>query len=373
MKKPDVTGGRIVKTALLVAVMAVSIIAVAMVGGTEMLPGRIFWPVAVIFVLLSAVAGFGILKFDIKQHKIRSILSIIGAVLLIVASVLAIGYSASINSLFDDIHEPDSGIVAEPSKMDQTFMLYISGVDTRTDEISNSSRSDVNIIIIVDPINHKILTVNTPRDYYLPLATFGANDKLTHTGIYGVGESLKTIENLYDIDIDYYARVNFNTLVSLVDIVGGVEVYSEQAFTTNKIDFVQGYNQLDGNKALAFSRARKQFEGGDRVRGQHQQLVIEAIFNKIVGPNTITKINPILDILSKSVRTNMFSSDIRAFIRKQIDDGATWQFEHISVDGAGGSDKTYSGGSQLLYVMYPDLNTVEVAKNKIAEYLDKTE
>lgn len=248
------------------------------------------------------------------------------------------------------------------------FVVYISGIDTYS-EVDTVSRSDVNILAVVNPQTHKILLVNTPRDYYVQLhGTTGSRDKLTHAGIYGIDMSIQTLQDLYGTNIDYYLRINFASLTKLVDAVGGVDVNSEYDFKTGKYTFHQGYNHLDGNAALAFSRERYSFAAGDRTRGQNQQRVIEAIIRKMNSPQTLVNYQNILASLQGAMQTNASSSDITSLINRQMNSLATWQTESVSVDGTGKSDYTYSMGNIKLYVMEPDTSTVETAKQKIQQY-----
>ena len=154
----------------------------------------------------------------------------------------------------------------------ETFNVLISGIDTRG-AINKVSRSDVNIVVTINPQTNEILLTSIPRDYYVQLHnTKGSKDKLTHAGIYGINMSLKTIEDLLNTKIDYYLRVNFDTLINLVDTIDGIDVYSDSSFKAYNGDtFVEGINHLNGKKALAYSRERKQFKEGDRKRGEHQE------------------------------------------------------------------------------------------------------
>jgi polyisoprenyl-teichoic acid--peptidoglycan teichoic acid transferase len=258
-----------------------------------------------------------------------------------------------------------------PTQADTTkpFVMYISGIDTYG-AIGTVARSDVNILAVVNPQTHKILLVNTPRDYYVQLhGTTGPRDKLTHAGIYGIDMSVQTLEDLYGINIDYYMRVNFATLTSVVDTLGGVNVYSDYDFAADGHHFSIGYNQLDGKAALAFSRARKQFEDGDRTRGHNQQRVIEAILRKLSTPETLVNYQKIMAALSGTFQTNASGTTISAVMNKQLDDMEAWRVESADVTGAGKTDITYSMGSLPLYVMEPDQVSVGAAKRKITEYL----
>lgn len=270
-----------------------------------------------------------------------------------------------------EIQVKNETVIKETDVTKQPFNIYISGIDTYGD-ISSVSRSDVNIIVTVNPVTHKVLLTSIPRDYYVQLhGTTGYRDKLTHAGIYGVDMSITTIEDLLDIDINYYARVNFTTLVKLVDAVGGVTVNSDYAFTAVSGEkFVKGDNLLNGTQALAFSRERYAFLSGDRQRGKNQQKVITAIINKALSSETlITRYTNILNSLQSSFQTNMDSSNISALVKMQLASMPSWSIESINLDGSGKSEFTYSYSGQRLYVMEPDMNTVNNAKQKIQEVI----
>ncbi len=255
----------------------------------------------------------------------------------------------------------------------EPFNLYISGIDIYGN-ITSVSRSDVNIIVTVNPVTHQILLTSIPRDYYVRLhGTTGYRDKLTHAGIYGVDMSISTLEDLLDIDINYYARVNFTTLIKLVDAIGGVDVYSDYTFTSHhgNFKFNVGMNHMNGEQALGFTRERYAFKDGDRQRGKNQQKVITAIINKALSSKTlITKYTNILDSLQSSFQTNLGSNKIYSLVNMQLDKMPSWEITSISLDGTGKSEYTYSYSGGKLYVMEPDLSTVEDAKEKIKEIMN---
>lgn len=247
----------------------------------------------------------------------------------------------------------------------QSFVLYISGIDTYG-EIGTVSRSDVNMLMVVNPQTHNVLLVNTPRDYYVQLhGTTGIKDKLTHAGLYGVDMSRQTLEDLYDVSIDAYVRVNFSSLVAIVDAVGGVDVYSDYAFK----QFSEGQNHLDGKQALAFSRERYSFSEGDRQRGKNQQRVIEAIISKLNNPKNVLNYQAILGAVQGAVQTNIGQDNLARLANQQLDTLRPWKVYSISVDGTGATAATYSMGAQQLYVMIPDQQTIDTAKQKIADTL----
>lgn len=246
-----------------------------------------------------------------------------------------------------------------------TFNIFISGVDTYG-PIGTSSRSDVNMVATVNPITKQVLLTSIPRDYYVKLSCVnGAYDKLTHAGIYGIDCSVGTIENLFGININYYARVNFSSLINIVDALGGIYVNSPQAFTSNDgYSFSAGRNYLNGEQALSFSRDRYHQEGGDRGRGKNQMRVIEGIISKAISPSIITNYSGIMSALSGSFQTNLESREITDIIKMQLQDMSSWTIIQNSVDGTGGTDYAYSLGNNA-YVMYPDASTVEYAKQLI--------
>lgn len=262
-----------------------------------------------------------------------------------------------------DIETTDKDVTKEP------FSIYISGIDIYGD-ISSVSRSDVNMIATVNPVTHTILLTSIPRDYYVQLhGTTGSKDKLTHAGLYGINMSIETIEDLLDEEIDYYVRVNFTTLINLVDAIGGIDIYSDTAFrawTDHSCYFKVGNMHLDGKCALAYARERYAYEGGDRHRVQNQQDVISAILTKALSSRTlITKYASILESMGSSFQTNIPSEKIYELINEQLDTMPSWTFDKYSLNGYDDSNVTYTFGSQVLYVMRPDESTIIEARNKI--------
>ena len=260
--------------------------------------------------------------------------------------------------------EQNVNVVGEP------FNIYISGIDTYG-KISSVSRSDVNIVATVNPKTKQVLLTTIPRDYYVQLnGTTGYKDKLTHAGVYGVDKSLKTIEDLLDIKINYYVKVNFTSLIKMVDAVNGIDVYSKYSFKGEKYTFKAGYNHMNGEQALEFSRTRKTLAGGDRARGENQEAVIAALIDKVCSKTIITNYISILDSLDDSFVTNMEESKITDLIKMQLNDMSKWNVTSISLDGTNGYDYTYSYKNQKLYVMIPIESTITSAKSKIKAVFD---
>ncbi len=250
-----------------------------------------------------------------------------------------------------------------------SYNIYISGIDTYGN-ITNVSRSDVNILATVNPVKKEILLTNIPRDYYVKLHSFNEYDKLTHAGIYGIDESISTIEDLLDTKINYYVKVNFTSLIDIVDALDGIVVNSNYSFTTvDGYSFKKGNNYLDGKEALSFARERKAFKEGDRIRGENQQLILTSIINKATSTKIITNYTEILKAVKGKFITNIKDEEITKLIKMQFSDGQAWNIKSISVNGVDSYDYVYSYKKNKLYVMRPIQETVDNAKGKIKDVM----
>ena len=254
----------------------------------------------------------------------------------------------------------------------EPFIVYISGSDTR-DEYFATERSDVNILMVVNPQTKQILLVNTPRDYYVPnpRSSVGTEDKLTHLGLYGVDCSITGLENLYDCDINYYVQINFTGAEKLVDDIGGITFYNPREFSGRGCYFPEGEITINGEEAVVFARERYAFAEGDNMRGQNQMRLITAIFNKVTSsPTLILNYQTILDDLDGYIVTNMESDEIDTLVRMQLNDLAEWNIQTYAVTGWGGMDTTYSAPYEDLYVTYPYMSTVYQGQDLIDRVLD---
>ena len=266
---------------------------------------------------------------------------------------------------------------AEANKITkEPFVVYLSGVDTRG-ELTEKARSDVNILAVVNPATKRVALINTPRDYYVDLAGTSSKDKLTHAGLYGVETSMATLGNLYGVNVEHYIRINFAGFISIIDAVGGVDVYSDQAFTSvgspgyyDPTTFAEGWNHLDGKSALAFARERHAFASGDIQRGINQMKVIDAMANKLKSPTVLMSFSKLMDAVSDCFVTSLSQEQISALVRMQLSDLANWDIQSYSVTGSSGkSSQCYSAKGQSLYVMKPDESSVTQAKELIASVL----
>ncbi len=280
------------------------------------------------------------------------------------------GYSERVKVL--DHFEIRTKVDTAGRSVNKPFNVYISGIDV-SGAITTTSRSDVNIIMNVNPDTKKILLTTTPRDYYVTIPGISGErrDKLTHAGIYGVDRSMAALENLYGVELSYYAKVNFTSLIKIVDALGGVDVESEYAFSAGGYSFSEGINHLDGDAALAFSRERYSFSDGDNQRGKNQEAVLAAIIKKASSPAVLASANKILASISKSVETNMTQDEMAQLISMQLSDGGDWDVESQAASGKGDTQTCFSSGSQPLYVMWPDDAAVAEMSEKMRLVLEE--
>ena len=256
------------------------------------------------------------------------------------------------------------------------FNIYISGIDTYG-SISTVSRSDVNLILTVNMNTHKILITETPRDAYVKIPDGGADqyDKLTHAGIYGVETSEKTLENLYGITIDYYARLNFDSFLKLIDALGGITVYNDQAFTAlmNKKEYPVGNIELtSGEDALAFVRERYSLEHGDYDRGNNQMKVIQAILNKMTSLKSISNYSTIISNVQDSIQTDMKLDTMMKLVNGQLDSGEKFTVTSQEVTGTGSTGEltSYAMPTASLYMIQLDDASVAKASQAIKDVME---
>ena len=251
------------------------------------------------------------------------------------------------------------------------FCVYFSGIDS-FGSVTVRSRSDVNIIGVVNNKTKTVLLVSTPRDYFVEIAgTNGKKDKLTHAGIYGIDVSMETLEMLYNTDISYYVRINFSGFQDIIDTLGGVDVYSEHDFVSETEEgtysYTEGVNHLNGEEALGFARARYAFIDGDRQRGRNQMQVIKATIEKLESPETLKNYANLMDSMSGSFQTDMTKDNIGYLVQSTLDDG-NWKILTYSVSGSDAEEVCYSLGAEA-YVMQPNQADVTYGNELISRVL----
>lgn len=268
-----------------------------------------------------------------------------------------------------------SDITAHP------FNILITGSDSRVG-IEENARSDVNMVVTVNPTTNTILLTSIPRDYYVTTVCDaadgcqnGAMDKITHTGMTGINTTKRTVENLLGIEINYTVKVGFETVTELVDALGGVDVYVEPGYALNgfrndkNMSVTEGWNHLNGKQALVYSRERYAYTEGDRQRTKNQQQVVMGIIDKMTSSSVLANYADLMDALGDTFQTTMSASEIQALIQYQMDKMSSWTVEQYMVDGTGDTLMCAELG-QAAYVMVPDQTTVELAKRKIAAVMD---
>lgn len=261
------------------------------------------------------------------------------------------------------------------------FNILISGNDSFGD-LNENSRSDVDMLVTINPVTSTILLTSIPRDSYVTevcddyACNYGVTDKLTHTGMYGVDTTKDTIENLLDIEINYVYRVNFTSMINIVDALGGVDVTVPEGmavskfYTNSNLEGVhEGENHLDGKRALAYSRERKAYLDGDVQRARNQQQVLQAMFKKATSPEIIKNYVNLLNALIGAFDTNMTTDEITSFIKYQIQAKPNWKFEQFVLKGDNDLRVSPELGSEVSVVILYD-SYISIAHDKIQAVLD---
>lgn len=326
------------------------------------------------------------IKIDIDKKKYKSIYELYEDLLNknIESIILNGSYIDLLEDDYNDIKEKikiiySFDIKEEKEKQEETkdlkpINIYISGSDSRSGLIETNTRTDVNMIMTINPETKQILLTSIPRDYYVRLHnTTGYKDKLTHSGIYGIEMSKKTLEDLFDIKIDYVVKVGFQSIIKIIDLIGGIDIYSDQTFTTRcndggaeKTYVKEGLNHFTGAQALSYARERYAYLSGDNHRILNQQQVLEAIITQALkDKNILKKYSQFIDSFTELYRTDIPNSLIKEYIKNQLEKSSKWTIEKQVVRGTGSMNITYSMPGRSLYVMIPDEKSLENATNKI--------
>ncbi len=255
----------------------------------------------------------------------------------------------------------------------EPFIVYISGIDT-SGPVDTTSRSDVNMLVSVNPTTKKIITLSVPRDSYVAIAGGGNNemDKLTHAGLYGVESSRDTLANLFDLEIDYWVRVNFSSVIHIVDVLGGISIDNPTAFTgPGGHHFEVGPISLTGEQALSYSRERYSLGDGDIGRGKHQEIVLKGIINRLSGVEVLSNFYSILKVTEESMQTNMSTNEMMKLVNLQLEDSRPWDISSVSLSGSGqtGGLPSYAMPGWDLYMYVLDEESVVAAKQAIEAHM----
>ena len=252
------------------------------------------------------------------------------------------------------------------------FNVYISGSDSRKNDLDNNSRSDVNMIVTVNPEKHKIILTSIPRDYYVNVGNNTYKEKLTNIGVLGINNLKISLENLLSIKIDYYIKVGFDGLVDLIDVINGIDIYNDVRFKSSVSDkiFEEGNIHLNGEETLLYVRERKSFNEGDIKRVSNHQIIIKAIINKVnKNKSLLLKYNQILKKLDGKYRTDIPKNIITDLISECLIDHNEWEIEQIVLIGEGTKKETYLSKSKK-YVIVPDADLVRKTGMKITYLID---
>ena len=331
--------------------------------------------VGLLFVLLILV--FFLFK---RRKKGFRILGLLLAVVFLVVYGVGTYYLGSTYAAFNKIGGSGDARVGNESGADITneaFNIYITGIDQWNNEKGlDLERSDVNMIVTVCPQTRKILMTSIPRDTYVRLHTAGQMDKLTHTGVYGVDETLNTVEDWLGVNLDYYVKCNFSSVMKIIYAIGGIEVYSPKAFKSSISDYEyeEGWNYMGGKEALYFARERKAFNNEDDKRVENQQAVLKAVLNKMMtSPSLLTSYPELLEIAAEDLETNMSSDDMQALVRMQLADLGAWDIEMQKITGEYDMDYVASLTQEQKFQVYrPDDAAVAECLDNIDRVMNPT-
>lgn len=336
--------------------------------------GISFWVFSVRLMIFPAkyLAGVGIfllaaavIVFVMHGNKGTSVLASVLTSVLAAGCVFGVNATGKMLHMIDKVTVEDA-TVAVPKNIPDSFVMYLSGIDTYG-SVAKRSRSDVNILAVVNTEAKEVLLLSTPRDAYVEYsATQGTKDKLTHAGIYGVEASMDALKRLYDVEIDYYVKINFTGFMEVVDALGGIEVYSDYDFSVGTLkDYKKGYNKLNGIEALAFARERYSFPEGDYQRAKNQMEVIRAVVKKCVSSSMLVNYGSVMEALAGSFETNMPNEQIAALVRMQLSDRAQWEIISYTAEGTNTQAQTYSMPGQKLDVIQLSEESIAMAKQLI--------
>lgn len=311
-----------------------------------------------------------------SRRRWKRVLGILLAAVFVVAIASVANFMGSTYAMFNRISASSTSAIGPEAKnvnvTEEPFNIYITGIDQwETEKGLDLERSDVNMIVTVNPVTKKVLLTSIPRDSYVKLHTAQQMDKLTHTGVYGVDETLNTVEDWLGINLNYYAKLNFSGTRDIIDAMGRIDVYSPVSFDSTKKDFhyKKGWNHLDGQQALFFARERKAFEGLDSVRVDNQQEVVKAVIRKMTSSTTLlTRYGDIMDAAGNNMSTNMPADAITELVKMQIGELCDWDIESQKIDGEYDMDYVASLSQKNMYSVY---KTKESSVKRCVDSIDE--
>jgi len=271
-----------------------------------------------------------------------------------------------------------SNVTTEP------FIMLVAGRDTYSyDKIQTSSlgRSDVVMLLVVNPANKQILIVTVPRDSYVALGGDRTSmDKITHSTVYGIDCLVRTVNAFLGVKVNYFVRLNFQSVIDVVDAMGGITVDNPYEFTTTRwtlphgdlITYKQGVINLTGWQALHYARERHLIRDGvaigDEGRNMHQTIVMQAMIKKVTSVEMITHIGDLLQAINGTFTTDMNMNDVYALAQMQLDEMVDWDVESYHLTGKDGEAKSYAMG-RVLDMKFITKESVAGAQQAIAAAL----
>lgn len=315
------------------------------------------------------VTGYDVLDSDLMKDRTDAVL--------IENSALSIldetdkGFSGKTSVLMKIRVPRNAQTVATYTGTGEPFTVFISGTDSRGG-VKETARSDVDMLLTVNPKTRQVLMTSIPRDSFVTIHGKNAKDKLTHAGLLGISTLTATVKDFMKVDIDYYLKVNFTSVTTLVNELGGIDIYSDQNIKlwtypgyANK-PLSKGWHHMDGKTALAFARERHSYETGDRHRAENQQAVLKAIAGKLMSGKTLTNYANILKSISSMFVTDMPDSLISDLVSQQLSQGGSWKFTSYVIDC---TESMRTGGyfmpSRKLYYAIPVQSSVKKARQQI--------
>lgn len=359
---------------LLLVMALVALAFMAMLTVVKAFPAGI--TLVLTFLLLALFAGVWILLR--QQGKVTRILGVMVAVVFLIVYGMGTYYLGTTYAMFNKISQNAELQAKAGDITSEAFNVYITGIDQWNKEKGlDLERSDVNMIVTVSPLTRKILLTSIPRDAYVELWHVPEMDKLTHTGIYGVEETIKTVEKWLGVDLNYYVKMNFSAVRDVIDAIGGIDVNSPVAFKSSisNYEYEKGWNHMNGKKALFFARERKAFEGKDSIRVENQQLVVKAVINKLTSSTTLlTSYGDIVGAAGGSLQTNMSSQDMQSLVRMQIQDLGDWDIETQKIEGEYDMDYVASLTQEQKFQVYKcDPASVQQCLDNIRAVMNPTD
>ena len=364
-------------TLILMLIAAVCFVIMLMV--LNILPADLTITLIIVMIGMLVLAGA---LFGSKKKALR-ICGILVAILYMSVFALATSFMGNTYAMLNKISASEEIKATGPaahtvSVAEEPFNLYITGVDQWAYEKGTDlERSDVNMIITVNPVTKKVLITSIPRDAYVELYTAKQMDKLTHTGVYGVDETLNTVRKWLGIDLNYYVKMNFTGARDIINAIGGVEVYSPVAFDSSLegYHYKKGWNDLTGKEAIYFARERHAFEGKDSIRVENQQRVVKAIIKKMTSSRVLlTRYGAIMDAAGEQMSTNLSTKEMTALARMQIAELASWDVETQKIDGYYDQDYVASLTQEQKFDVYRcDPASIRECTNNIRSTMNPSE